>query len=247
MPRASSTSLALTVMSFCLAGIQSAPAADPAGSQGTHVAAAAFDNNPTRSSNRSVRGDGQRELELWLAQLPNTTSGEKILAGFPVSAPESVEEDVAKHHRLELVQRLNLESLGKRIVVFRVLDTRAVADVVAALKADHRVSSAQANVRYEVPEQNQPETQIGELKPSPEPNAKHDKKNASRSGRRIALPGRSHAKPQDNLKPQRATRTVAPIRLVGRAEQNSIVTRSHAALRWPTADEPFVNVGTTNK
>ena len=197
-------------------------------------------------------GDKQRELEWWLAQnTPLKTgegSAETILAQFPLSAPESVEEDVAKQHGLELVRRFTIEFLNKRIVVFRVPDARAVTDVVVALKADQRVDSAQANFRYGLPEQQPPEREINELKQSPAPNAKQEKRHTSPSGRKIALHAKSRVEAEERLKTAQVTRTAKPIPTITRSRQaGSLVTGNHADLRWPTADEPFVNVGMANK
>jgi hypothetical protein len=110
-------------------------------------------------------GEGRsNELDWLLAQnapqQATEESGETILAGFPLATPESIEEDVAKQYGLQLVRRLTPESLNRRIVVYRIPDSRAVADVVAALKVDQRVSSAQANVRYSLAAQQPPDRKI---------------------------------------------------------------------------------------
>ena len=251
MRRTASASVALGAMSFCFVSGPS-HAADLNGPPGVHVAAAGFGDDSTRNSKLLVLGHGQRELEWWLAQnlplKPAEGSGATILAGFPLSSPETTEEDVAKQHGLEVVRRFTLESLNRRIVVLRIPDARAATDVVAALTADQRVSSAQVNARYELPAQRPQEREIGERKQSPDPNAKQDQKQASPPAGKIALPTKPQTKAADRLNAPQATRTAAPIPSVTRSrQQGSLVTRNHAGLRWPTADEPFVNVGMTNK
>jgi hypothetical protein len=155
---------------------------------------------------------------------------------------------VAKQYGLQLVRRLTPESLNRRIVVYRIPDSRAVADVVAALKADQRVSSAQANVRYSLAAQQPPGAEVSNLEQPADPKAKQEKARASRGNRKIALPAREQTRPQERLEDARRTRTVKPTPAMKISrEQASLVAGNHAALRWPTAGEPFVNLGLTNK
>jgi hypothetical protein len=210
------------------------------------VRTAALSDGQGRASQRQVRDDLGDQLEWLLAQGTPVTAGggysEAILAGFPLSTLESVEEDVGRDHGLELVRRFASESLGKRIVVFRVPDSRAISDVLAALKSDPRVGSAQLNARYEPPKPEAPAPRIGELKQAPIP--KDGKGRASQPDRKINLSSRGEAKDKRSEAAQatRPGRTISTSR-----QQAALTTRSHGALRFPTADEPFVNVGTTNK
>jgi hypothetical protein len=73
-----------------------------------------------------------------------------ILALFDASESTTVEEEVAKTHGLDIVSRLTLEPLGKRVVRFRIPDARSTMELVAELSADARVGSAQPNFRYRI-------------------------------------------------------------------------------------------------
>jgi len=217
------------------------------------VHSAAYTGGSTQASGRFTDHEvGNDEVNRLLAQGAPLTesegSGETILVEYPLSTPESVENDVAKQHKLELVRRLAGASLNKRIVVYRIPDARAATEVVAALKADQRVSSAQPNLRYGLPRQQPPEAEISELKPSPDNSAKQEKRHASEPRPRSIAEPKSKAQPEHRRKPAQATRAAGGIPAMARSGQRgSLVAGNQAALRWPTADEPFVNLGVTNK
>jgi hypothetical protein len=161
-------------------------------------------------------------------------SGETVIVAFPLSAPESVEEDVAKEHKLEFVRRLEIGLSDRRIVVYRVSGGRSAAEVVAALKGDVRVSSAQENFRYTLPPR------------EPAPTAVSDaKRHVSRPDEKASLPART-SRAGENL---RAARDVVAARPTERrsGQQGSMVRSNNAVLRWPTADEPFANIGARNR
>lgn len=175
-------------------------------------------------------------------------SGETILAGFPASAPESVEEDVAKAHALEIVRRFTIESLDTRIVVYRAKDARTAADVVAALKQDLRVASAQVNMRYGLQQRAPPQDAADRgKKASARDAARQAKVRPAAPDRKNRIsetpPGTGHS----DAAPGAMAARSAPPPLRPSQRQGSLVTSKQAALRWPTADEPFVNVGVTNK
>ena len=199
---------------------------------------------------RRPLGDGAAELELLLAQntAPDAPAerGETVLAGFPMSQPESVEEEVAKVHKLEIVRRFTIQSLARRIVIFRLEEGRSAADLVAALKKDARVVSAQVNALYGQPPA-QTEARGGGPPPPaavPEP---VQKRAAAPAPKSPAPP--PHSKAAARAPTGRAAATAKPAaQTMRRAEgQASLVATKQAALRWPTADEPFVNVGAANK
>ena len=156
---------------------------------------------------------------------PQTVTAKgSVLAIFEASAPETTEEEVAKAHGLVIVSRLRLELSGKRIVGFRIPDARSVTEIVAALSADKRVTSAQPNFRYRL--QDPSSTEIGSMKQPPRMGGLPEKTRASalRQG-----DGR------------------APTRMPAVRNGGSLVAGNQAALRWPSADEPFVNVGMRNR
>jgi hypothetical protein len=215
------------------------------------VAAVAPGRGDAAVSRRAV-GDGTAELELLLVQntVPDAPEEREhtVLAGFPLSAPESVEEAVAKAYKLEIVRRITVQSLARRIVVYRIKDGRAPADLVAALEKDARIVSAQVNVRYASPLP-EPEAAPG----SPQPPAgggvpEAAKKRAADEVRKPPRPA-TQARAATRARPGQAATAAKPaVPMARRAEgDGSLVATKQAALRWPTADEPFVNVGAANK
>ncbi len=91
-----------------------------------------------------------------------------MLVSFTLSAPDGVELEIAKEHNLELVSKLPLPTLGIRVVRYAIPDSRPVAAVIARLRADQRVSSAQVNVQYRQIEPGPPETVVGSVPIPPE-------------------------------------------------------------------------------
>ena len=213
------------------------------------VAAAALDGDTGRGSKHGQAEPSDGELQWVLAQLTpadGTSQGEMVLAIFAASTPAHVEEEVAKAHKLEFVKRLSAGTAEKRIVLFRITDGRSAADVVAALERDARVSKAQPNVRYALVPQSPPSPT-----PSPPPKlspragtpsepARHAKRQTAKVERRRETPAPAAKDgPEIALKSPPASR---------RSEQRSgLVASSQTALRFPTADEPFVNIGTRNR
>jgi hypothetical protein len=155
--------------------------------------------------------------------VPSQSCGEEVLAMFDAAAPKTVEEEVAKAYGLELSSRLTLESFGKRMVRFCIPDARSVTDVIAVLRADDRVSSAQRNFRYYLPDQSP--VAISSLKEHPPTKAIHEKRLAS-------------AQHQGGAK---TTIKTPAFRRAG-----PLLAGNHT-LRFPSADEPFVNVGGRNR
>src|SRR5207244_1742330 len=141
-----------TLICVCVASGRSGHAADLDASRAVAVAAASFGSDRSHASRPDLRSEDEVDLEWLLAQsaAPTTAeaSGETVIVVFPSSAPASVEEDVAKAHKLEFVRRLEVGSSDGRVVLYRVADGRSAADVAEALKGDLRVGSAQPNVRY---------------------------------------------------------------------------------------------------
>jgi hypothetical protein len=133
----------------------SAHATDPQSAANVRVAAVGTgDASPAQ---RPTRHDPESTRDIWqLVQNTATQQGgttqsavdpATILAAFAASTPESVEEELATQHDLEIVKRMTLSSLDLRIVTYRAREGDAVA-IVQRLRADPRVSSAQANVAY---------------------------------------------------------------------------------------------------
>jgi hypothetical protein len=244
MSKAASAPLGLAIsgravaLSLCLVAGPSSQAADQTGRDTVQVAAASIEAAPGSASNRRARE--RSDLEWLLAQNGPSAEprhGDLILVEVADSAPQSVDEDVAREHRLVLVKRLTLGGSGKRIVAYRVSDGRSAADVVAALKRDRRVSSAQANVVYGLAPAVPAPSAPSDAKPPPGVPDKQAERQASRQENK-------GNRPASGQRPTAAARAAA---VPNSGATRALVTNKHANLRWPTADEPFVNIGVTHR
>ena len=196
------------------------------------------------------------DLKLLLAQNapPSKTGAEfgddTILVAFALSVPQSIDVDLAKQHGLELVDRTELQSLGLRVVRYRVQANSLIAPIIANLRKDQRISSAQASAEYRLPSQSGPATEVSRLK---------DRLGVARQAKRADPPRASVQRRSDG-------KTAAVIRVAPKfAGQPSIneagmpngrrldkserplASAGQRALRFPSADEPFVNVGVANR
>ena len=144
---------------------------------------------------------------------------EAILASFNASEPTTVEEEVAHTHGLAIVSRLTLEPLGKRVVQFRIPDARSTMELVVELSSDARVNSAQPNFRYQI-------SRINDLPPHPARGANKQKRLA---GGQCPNDSKSRSK---RFTLQR---------------RDPLVAGNQASLQWPTAAEPFVDVGARSR
>ena len=81
------------------------------------------------------------------ARLPRFVPNE-VLVTVRQATGENVDAAVARRHGLKIAGRSRLGTLGARLVRFLIPDGRPVADVVAALKRDRRVSAPQPNYYY---------------------------------------------------------------------------------------------------
>jgi hypothetical protein len=229
---------------FCLVCGQSAYGVDPATSQQVRIAALHELKNSNEPAERRLAVEQDDPNNLVLAQVDPAKAGEEVVAKFPLSAPETVEEDVAKQFDLELIRRSTNDLRKERAVTFRVPSNQKAAEIEAALRADPRITSVYINKRYTLLPDAQPPSQITDLKQALP--AKTESKRASRLTPKLALPSKGEAGPDERNKTAtgiKAARQNSP----GPGREASLATRSHAALRWPAADEPFVNVGMTNK
>jgi hypothetical protein len=86
-----------------------------------------------------------------LAAADVVNADDTILVALALSTPTSVDEDVARQHGLELVDRTELPELGLRIVRLRAPDGRAIDPILAGLRNDQRIRTAQRNLQYGVP------------------------------------------------------------------------------------------------
>lgn len=197
------------------------------------------------------------DLKLLLAQNgpPSKTGAEfgddTILVAFALSVPQSIDEDIAKQHGLELVDRTELPSLGLRVVRYRAQANAPIAPIITNLRKDQRISSAQANAEYRLPNQSGPATEVSRLK---------DRLRVARQAKQDDPPRASVRRRSDGK--TAAVNRVAPkfagqpsiIEAAGtpngrRLDKGGrpLVSAGQTALRFPTADEPFVSVGVANR
>ena len=106
-------------------------------------------HSPSRERSRRLAAGAERAIPIARRKRARGTRPCRV----SVLGPESLDEEVAKAHGLEIVGRNTMSSLGLRLVRYRIPDGRSLSSVVERLKADPRVESAQANVRYALPEQ----------------------------------------------------------------------------------------------
>ena len=124
--------------------------------------------------------DIETDLRLLLAQSEPASADDgklrddTILVAFATTAPENAEEEVAKEHGLELVDRTELSALGMRIARYRIRDNRPIAAVVALLRTDQRVRQAPGNFEYRPVPPSTPATEVSGLKDRPVAEAKPD-------------------------------------------------------------------------
>jgi hypothetical protein len=188
---------------------------------------------PDRSGASGPDGGGI-DLRVLLAQNAPAAAaaaqarGDAVLIAFPISAPRGVEDDVARQHGLEIVGRWDLAGYERRMIQVRVRPGRSVPALLAALRRDRRVESAQTVATYRP-------AGIGDLaKVEPEAGASAQPKVAPpRSNGTAAIGPGSQAKATPSGRktpPAKTDKAAAPV----------VSASAPAVLRWLTADEPFV-------
>ena len=220
--------LAVVLSLYSATAPSSSQAADWSGRVIAHITSAGNDGG-SASKDRA----GEKRVPDWLlvqsVPLVGAPGEDLVLAEVPEFAPESVEERIAREHGLQLVTRLTVGGPGRRIVVYRAFDGRSPAEVVAALKRDQRVSSAQTNAVYRLPPAAPAQGAINDAKPPLGISGRQAKRQRSRHD-------------QKGSGPTSGPRATAgePVTALPRS---AIVTNDHGRLRWPTADEPFLDIG----
>lgn len=208
------------------------------------VRVAAVGGEATGAPDRSgVSGaDGSIDLRLLLAQSAPAAAHSRddiVLVSFPISTPRSVEDDVVKEHRLEVVGRWEL--FGLRVVQLRVPPGRSVAALLTDLGLDQRVKSAQTSGIY------RPATPGGQAKVGPGGGAKAKSEEASQASasapRRTTYGITAALDPGSQAKASPGGRTLGGRTLGGRTHKPGVPFASASAppaLQWLTADEPFI-------
>ena len=252
----------IAVMSaFGLLGEPSAFAADLGDLQPVTRIAAAGAGEPEAFAFRPGLPARETEIDADLKPLlaqngpPSKTGAvfgdDTILVAFALSVPQSIDEDIAKQHGLELVDRTELPSLGLRVVRYRAQANSPIAPIITNLRKDQRISSAQASAEYRLPSQSGPATEVSRLE---------DRLGVARQAKQDDPPRASVRRRSDGK--TAAVNKVAP----KSTEQPGIVeatttskgsrldkggrplaSAGQTALRFPSADEPFVNVGVANR
>jgi hypothetical protein len=81
-------------------------------------------------------------------KIPAPIEPSEVIAVFRSSRPEGAAKRVARGHELEFVRWLDIGSTNGRAALYRIIDSRPIAEVLAALKRDPHVRAAQRNKRY---------------------------------------------------------------------------------------------------
>jgi hypothetical protein len=161
-----------------------------------------------------------------------------IVVTIPLGAPESTEQDVATQYGLEAVERRSSQVLEQRIIVYRVPDGRAQADVLRLIGADARVSSVQPNFQYLPSPTRGPNPVIASRQRDGTPPVKGKR-------RATAAAGKAEPDRRRDATPRLALAEETAPRPMPRETTASLAPRSRTSalggnLAWPTADEPFV-------
>lgn len=187
----------------------------------------------------------EADLRLLFAQNgpPSATDApstdDTILVRFGGTEPQSIDDDIAKQYSLELVDRTELFAFGWRVVRYRVPADRPVASIITELRNDRRIRGVQGIVQYGLPLPRASGTEISKLKEQPAAtrHAKQSDPIPYRADRKTGVADRPAAAAASGMRkadmPDKARRALA--------------SAGQAPLRFPTADEPFVNVGVTGK
>ena len=246
----------VVVSVFGLLGGPSALAADLGDLQPVTRIAAAGAGGPGAFPFRPVReAEIDADLKLLLAQNgpPSQTGAafgdDTILVAFALSVPQSIDEDIAKQHGLELVDRTELQSIGLRVVRYRAQANAPIAPIIANLRKDQRISSAQTNAEYRLPSQSEPATEVSRLKdPLGVARRQAKRDDPPRASVRRRSDGKTAA--VNRVAPKSAEQPALTPNAQGRQLDKvgrPLASAGQTALRFPTADEPFVNVGIASR
>lgn len=167
------------------------------------------------------------------------TSGAAIVVTFPITAPDSMEQDVATQYHLEPIERRTSQVLARRIVVYRIPAGRTQADVLKQIGADARVSSAQPNFQYMAPVDQAPDPVVAGGSPDQTPPGKAGRRATVTAGKPESHRGRA-SNPRLALARENTPRASLPREEPASTSQRSRVSSLGGNLAWPTADEPFV-------
>ena len=168
-----------------------------------------------------------------------STSAAAIVVTFPITAPDSTEQDVAAQYRLEPIEQRTSQVLARRIVVYRIPAGRTQADVLKQIGADARISSAQPNFEYMAPMDQPPDPVVAGGPPAQTPSGKTGRRATVTAGKPESHRGRASS-PRVALARENTPRASLPREEPASTSQRSRISSLGGNLAWPTADEPFV-------
>lgn len=82
------------------------------------------------------------------AALTEAFARDEVLVSADRGVPDGIDDLVAQNHGLQVLERINLDHLDRRLVRLRIPDGRTPATVVAELQGDIRIYAPQANFYY---------------------------------------------------------------------------------------------------
>jgi subtilisin family serine protease len=96
------------------------------------------------------------------ATLGGEAHAQEIVIIMAPNSTVATENQLARRHRLEIVERISFDLLGERLIRCRWPSSRSVPAVISAVRADTSAREVQANFVYR-PSQSPPATAIGSL------------------------------------------------------------------------------------
>lgn len=176
---------------------------------------------------------------------PDTKArGPFVLVTFPLSTPDGVADEVAVQYRIQPITRYVSSLLGRRIVLYRMLENGDVDRLIAALRTDRRIANVQLNWEYlALPNGLPPPLVSGPPARAPS-QASADRRHPPAAAQ--PEPGKaSGARKAHSVSTRQAMADAAGTnRTPQRSHSTDASSRRSAALgnelRWPTADEPFI-------
>jgi hypothetical protein len=188
----------------------------------------------------SPRLEQEERLLAQAARLLTADASGTILAAFDPAAPQGVEAEIAEQYRLELVEWVS--RIGLRIVRYRIPDARAPAAVAEALKGDGRIRIVQANLQHRPLPPVPPATTVARRDSGAEAGGKRGGPPSAAAALERKAPGKVETRTRQPAAV--AERGRPPDRAPERRRfggSGALAAGNTASLRFPTADEPFVN------
>ena len=176
-----------------------------------------------------------------------------VLVTVSISAPKSLDDEIGRDHGITIIDRLSIAALDSRVIRYRIPDGRSLEDVMAALRTDKRVGSFQANLTHEAlrepPVEDESQRVAKNIKDPPIQQIGRPREPklppAARAQAQIDAPVQS--KPRQRTADQLVFADTSQM-AASRENSKSRASRSSGTTggsRWPSPDEPFVDIGPT--